>query len=139
MGRPTKGLIIYDPTIHYDEMVVDALVQRYPVEGASTADNAAAVQRLTQRGWEASQIASLLKITERSVDRMKTLDIEPLPPIPDWVEKQWPTCKHGHELSPDNLVKRYYGREGKSYQGCRMCAYRYSRKYRNKKETRKVG
>lgn len=100
---------------YYDPFVVDSICQGYLMPGALPADNAAAAQELTRRGLSLAEVAERLYVTERSVSRLLTYKFEPLPPLPDWAddyEREWPRCKAGHELTPDNV---YRGSE------CRWC------------------
>ena len=105
----------------YDPLVADALVQRYPVPGASTADKAAAAKKLWDRGLQAEQIAVHLKVSSRQVTRfINDMDVMPLPPIPEWASRDdWPRCKNGHELTPDNV--RNVKVRNRTYERCRQC------------------
>lgn len=97
----------------YDPLTVDALVQRYPVKGASTADLAQAAKKLHDRGLERQEIAEQLRISSRSVTRLIDTDVWPMGEIPEWAWREdWPLCTRGHEQTPDNV-----DRGGR----CRMC------------------
>jgi len=41
-----------------------------------------------------------------------------------------PTCKHGHPLTPDNIIWDVAGRSGKRYQRCRACKHQSVRDWR---------
>jgi hypothetical protein len=90
----------------YDPLVADALVQRFPVPGASTADRAAAAKKLRDRGFEIEYIAMILGVNKRTVQRyIYSTDVAPMPPIAEWTNQSWPVCPQGeHEMSPDNVM-----------------------------------
>jgi transposase-like protein len=114
----------FDPNYHYDPLTVDALVQRYPVRGATTADKAKAAQLFSDRGVDDRDIAVLLGTSERNVGRwVNEFDVASLPPIAEWAQREdWPRCRSGaHEMTPDNMVRKGYDRNGQQLFTCRMC------------------
>ena len=52
-----------------DPVVVDALVQRFPVPGASPADRRAAGLILLARGWSTEDIGVLLRVQRDTVNK----------------------------------------------------------------------
>lgn len=102
----------YNRNRHYDPLVVDALVQRFPVPAAAPADRCAAAKQLHERGYSSEQIGSWLGCDPRQVTRMvHQCTVEPLPEPMEIPEGSWPSCRNGHELSPDNVyVRRKFGR-----------------------------
>jgi hypothetical protein len=114
----------FNPNFHYDPLTVDALVQRYPVRGATTADKAQATKVLSDRGVDHRDIAMLLSTSERNVLRWANdFDVAPLPPIAEWAQREdWPRCRSGqHEMTPDNMVRKGFDRYGQQLFTCRMC------------------
>jgi hypothetical protein len=103
----------------YDEFVVESIVARFPVPGASSADRAAAVQELIRRGLGPEEIGNRMHICRRHIERLATMQVAPLPPIPAWTDREYPRCAEGHELSPDNVYRR---RDRSSHWiGCATC------------------
>ena len=97
----------------YDPLTVDALVQRNPVQGATTADLAQASKKLWDKGLEPAQIALQLRTTPRHINRLLDIEVVPMGEIPEWATRDdWPVCNAGHEQTPDNINSA--GR-------CRMC------------------
>jgi hypothetical protein len=114
----------FDPNFHYDPLTVDALVQRYPVRGATTADKAQAAKLLSDRGVDDGDIAMMLGSSERNVGRwINEFEVAPLPPIAEWAQREdWPRCRSGqHEMTPDNMVRKGFDRYGNQLFTCRMC------------------
>lgn len=54
----------------FDPLVVDALVQRFPVPGASVADRTAAAIRMHDRGWALDDIAAILRVSKSNLKKM---------------------------------------------------------------------
>lgn len=111
----------------YDPFTVESLIQGYRIPAATRADRAAAAQELSRRGLNACQIARRLEITDRSVDRLRLEHVEPLGPLPEWAddyEREWPKCRKGHELTPDNIRKSANGGVR-----CQMCYAAWFRGY----------
>lgn len=122
----------FNPNRHYDPLTVDALVQRFPVAGATPADRAQAAKILADRGWDNGQIAMLLRSTERHVGHwVNHTEVVPQPPIAEWADREdWPLCSKGlHELTPDNLIRKGFDRKGRQIQICRMCVADYKRDF----------
>lgn len=71
--EPKEGPELYDPT------VVDALCAGYPVDGASHADLAAAVQRMQKKGYSIAETAAVMGMLKRRVDRLRATEVEPYP------------------------------------------------------------
>jgi len=114
----------FNPNRHYDPLTVDALVQRYPVRGATSADKAKAAKLLSDRGVDDKEIADLLGTSERNVGRwIYEFEVAPLPPIAEWAQREdWPRCRSdAHEMTPDNMVRKGYDRNGQQLFTCRMC------------------
>lgn len=118
---------------HYDPFTVESMILGYRMTAASAADKAAATQELTRQGYSTDEIALRLYTTRRHIVRLRTKEVVPLPPLPDWCddyERQWPTCEVGHELTPDNVGRR----------GCNICTadyrHRYDAEYRDQERYR---
>jgi len=62
----------------YNPIDVDHVVAgHYPATAVRTSEKAAAVQRLTRRGWTSEDIAVQLGISERHVERLRTVTVRP--------------------------------------------------------------
>lgn len=110
----------YNRNRHYDPMVVDALVQRFPVPGAAPADRCAAAKALAAMGYSYEQIGVRLDTGARQAQRMIHEQIvAPLPEPIEIPEGSWRNCCNGHELSPDNIYMRQ--RYGRPYLECVTC------------------
>lgn len=114
--------------IHYDPFVAESLVLGYHMPTATKADRAAAIAELEKRGFTPKQITERMHITQRTVMRLRNLEVEPLPPLPEWAEdydKEWPKCSRDHEQTPDNFTIRWDGRCWRRI--CFMCRREYER------------
>lgn len=110
---------------YYDPLNVDALVQRYPLPGASNADKAAAAQHFHRRGYETDWIATVLRAKRNTVDKWLHRDVRPIPedgiiPAPPPADK----CRNGHPRTPDNIG---------SQNRCKTCSRERSRNARAKR------
>jgi hypothetical protein len=128
---------LFDPNRHYDELVVDALVARFPVPGANRADIIRATQIMHFRdGRTVPEIAMLLRINEQTTSYyIFKQQVEPLAAIPDWTNQPpFRLCNNGlHEMSPDNVMTKDYP-NGKQYEICRHCKSHSDReRYKRKK------
>lgn len=52
-----------------DPLTVDALVQRYPVPGATNADRRAAALLLLGKGWTTEDIGTVLRVSPDTVNK----------------------------------------------------------------------
>lgn len=81
-------MLPYDPLRHYDELIAEAIAQRFPIVGRPAyADRVRAVQLLQQRGLNVPEIAMRLRTSERAVQRMARTEVEPMPEYdPAWLD-----------------------------------------------------
>jgi hypothetical protein len=104
----------------FDPFVVESLLLGYRIPGASRGDRAEAAHVLLSRGLTAPEIAVMLDCTERTVERLKRIETQPMPEeLPEWArddDREWPLCPQGHEMTPDNILSRKYHSDV-----CRMC------------------
>jgi hypothetical protein len=99
-GVPQKDKRQFDP------LNVEALVQRYPLSGASEADKARAAQIFHEQGRTIEWISAVLKepIEDRVYRWVHELELEPMPEeIPEWAGEDFPLCRNGlHQMTPAN-------------------------------------
>lgn len=117
---------------YFDPFVVESIVQGYRMPTATAADKVAAAKELSMRGLNDGEIAERLCITADGVRIARNREVEPLPPLPEWCdnyEQEWPKCKAGHELTPDNYRERRNGRAGALRKECLMCRQEQNRRY----------
>lgn len=93
----------------YDPLIVDALIQRYRIPAASSADRAAAVQQLAARGFPTHIIAARLYMSCRQVERLRTMKVVAMPQLPVNCG-----CPDGHEY---DTKRGYYNRNRDSCKG----------------------
>ena len=116
--------------MQYDPFIVDALVQRFPVAGATIADKIRAAQVMHSNGRPIEFISMVLRVhEERTRHWIYKTKVEAMPDeIPDWADQEFPLCRNKlHHMTPTNQKPTAKGVR------CRAC---YTEAMRRKNKTK---